>query len=73
MEMLKKILVWGFIAFLVFFVTFKPRAAIGVVTVLGNVAVEIFKGIDDFFRGTGRCLSTEKEASGRSCVTPGLS
>jgi len=47
--MLKKILVWGGIAFVVFFVAFRPGAAADVVKTLGNTAVDIFQGVGDFF------------------------
>lgn len=49
--MLKKILVWGAISFLVFFVAFRPGPAVDVVSALGNMAVDIFHGIGDFFNG----------------------
>jgi len=47
--MLKKILTWGAIAFLVFFVAFRPGAAGDVVGQLGNVAGDVFMGIGRFF------------------------
>ena len=47
--MLKKILTWGAIAFLVFFVAFRPGAAADVVKTLGNTCVDIFNGVGDFF------------------------
>ena len=49
--MLKKVLVWGGIAFVLFFVAFKPGAAANVVTGLGNTVVEIFQGVGRFFAG----------------------
>lgn len=49
--MLKKIIVWGGIAFVVFFAAFRPRAAGDVVKQLGTVATDIFRGIGDFFDG----------------------
>jgi hypothetical protein len=48
-EMLKKVLTWGGIAFLVFFVAFKPGSAAEVVKTLGSTAVDIFQGVGDFF------------------------
>lgn len=47
--MAKKILTWGGIAFLVFFVAFRPTAAADVVKSLGNVAIDLGHGIGDFF------------------------
>jgi hypothetical protein len=47
--MLKKVLVWGVIAFLVFFVAFRPGAAADVVKTLGSTCVDIFQGVGDFF------------------------
>lgn len=47
----KKILVWGGIAFIVFFVAFRPSAAHDVIMTLGNVAGDIFHGVGDFFDG----------------------
>lgn len=51
MEMLKKIIVWGGIAFVVFFVAFRPRAAAEFIGTLGSIAGDIFLGIGDFFDG----------------------
>lgn len=47
--MLKKVLTWGGIAFLIFFVAFKPGSAAEVVKTLGNTAVDILSGMGDFF------------------------
>jgi hypothetical protein len=47
--MVKKILTWGGIAFLIFFVAFKPTAAAEVVKTLGNTLVDIGNGVGDFF------------------------
>jgi hypothetical protein len=47
--MLKKLLVWGGIAFVVFFVAFRPGAAKDVVVGLGNTVVDIFTGVGSFF------------------------
>jgi hypothetical protein len=49
--MLKKILVWGGIAFVVFFIAFRPGAAGQVVSDLGDVFVAVFGGIGKFFSG----------------------
>ncbi len=45
----KKILTWGAIAFLIFFVAFRPGAAADVVKTLGSTAVDILTGVGDFF------------------------
>ena len=47
--MLKKIATWGGIAFLIFFVAFRPNAAADVVKTLGNTLVDIGSGVGDFF------------------------
>jgi hypothetical protein len=47
--MVKKILTWVVIAFVVFFVAFRPGAAADVVKTLGNTTVDIFHGLGDFF------------------------
>lgn len=47
--MLKKVLIWGAIAFIVFFVAFRPNSAREVVGTLGSTAVAIFEGIGNFF------------------------
>lgn len=49
MEMLKKVIIWGGIAFIVFFVAFRPGAAGEVIATLGDVAASIFRGIGEFF------------------------
>lgn len=46
---LKKIITWGGIAFLIFFVAFRPVAAREVVVTLATVAVDILTGVGDFF------------------------
>ena len=48
-RMLKKVVIWGGIAFVVFFVAFRPGAAGDVVRTLGSVAVDILTGIGGFF------------------------
>ena len=47
--MLKKWVVWGGIAFIVFFVAFRPGAAADVVKTLGQTAVDIFTAVGQFF------------------------
>lgn len=47
--MVKKVIVWGGIAFVVFFVAFKPSAAADVIGLLGDTAGDIFRGVGEFF------------------------
>lgn len=47
--MLKRWVIWGGIAFIVFFVAFKPDSAAHVIGVLGSTTVDILKGVGDFF------------------------
>ncbi|WP_169734171.1 hypothetical protein [Hamadaea tsunoensis] len=47
--MVKKILVWGGIAFLIFFVAFRPDSAANVVKSLGSTIMDIAQGFGDFF------------------------
>lgn len=49
--MLKKMVVWGGIAFVIFFVAMSPSAAANVIRNLGNVAVDIFQGVGRFLTG----------------------
>ena len=47
--MVKKILRWGGLAFLVFFVAYRPQSAANVVTSLGSGLLDIANGFGDFF------------------------
>jgi hypothetical protein len=47
--MVKKILTWAFVAFLIFFVAFRPDAAATVVKTLGATVMDIAQGMGDFF------------------------
>ena len=47
--MLKKMIVWGGIAFAVFFVAFRPGAAADFIGNLGSVVGDIFRGVGEFF------------------------
>jgi hypothetical protein len=47
--MVKKILTWAVVAFLVFFVAFRPDAAASVVKSLGGAMMDIAQGMGDFF------------------------
>lgn len=46
---MKKILTWAGIAFVIFFVAFRPTAAADVVKTLGGTAMDILTGVGDFF------------------------
>lgn len=45
----KKILTWGLVAFLVFFIAYRPASAATVFKQLGNSLVDIANGIGAFF------------------------
>jgi hypothetical protein len=47
--MVKKVLTWALVAFLVFFVVSRPTAAAQVVKSLGNGILGIGHGFSDFF------------------------
>jgi hypothetical protein len=47
--MVKKILTWGGIAFLIFFIAFRPDSAAQVAKSLGGGIVDIAQGFGDFF------------------------
>ncbi len=49
--MVKKILTWGSVAFLIFFVAYRPDAAANVFKSLGGGLVDIAQGFGDFFTG----------------------
>jgi hypothetical protein len=48
-EMVKKVLTWALVAFLVFFVVSRPTAAAQVVKSIGSGIVGIGQGFGDFF------------------------
>lgn len=45
----KKTLSWAGIAFLVFFIAFRPAEAADVVKTLGDTLIDVGNGIGDFF------------------------
>ena len=45
----KKILKWGALAFLVFFVAYRPQSAANIVSTLGNGLLEMANGVGEFF------------------------
>jgi hypothetical protein len=47
--MVKKVLTWAGIAFLVFFIAFRPNSAADVFKSLGQAIVDIAQGFGDFF------------------------
>lgn len=47
--MVKKVLTWSFIAFLIFFVAYRPANAAQVFRSLGAGVVDIAQGFGDFF------------------------
>lgn len=47
--MVKKVLTWAFVAFIVFFVAYRPENAAAVFQSLGRGAVHIAQGFGDFF------------------------
>jgi hypothetical protein len=47
--MLKKIALWGGVAFLIFFIAFRPDSAANVVKALGSTVMDIAQGVGDFF------------------------
>ncbi len=47
--MVKKILTWGSIAFLVFFVAYRPQSAAQVFKSIGGGLMDILTGFGDFF------------------------
>lgn len=47
----KKVLTWGGIAFLIFFVAYRPTEAANVFKTIGGSIVDIGSGFSDFFAG----------------------
>lgn len=50
-ELVKKILTWAFVAFLIFFMAFRPDAAADMFRSIGVALMAIFQGFGDFFTG----------------------
>jgi hypothetical protein len=46
---MKKVLTWGAVAFLVFFIAYRPTNAAAVFRSLGNGLVDVATGIGNFF------------------------
>jgi hypothetical protein len=47
--MVKKIIRWGGLAFLVFFVAYRPQSAAGIVSSIGGGLLDIANGFGEFF------------------------
>ncbi|HYN93313.1 MAG TPA: hypothetical protein VES42_05650 [Pilimelia sp.] len=47
--MAKKVLTWGGLAFLLFFIAFRPESAAEVFKSLGGAIGDIAEGVGDFF------------------------
>lgn len=47
----KKILTWGFVAFLIYFMAFRPDGAAQLFKGIGAALVAIFQGFGDFLTG----------------------
>ena len=47
--MLKKVLTWGGIAFLIFFVAFRPNEAMGSVKLIGKTLIDVGNVVGEFF------------------------
>ncbi|BCB80082.1 hypothetical protein GCM10022251_07400 [Phytohabitans flavus] len=46
--MIKKIFLWGGVAFLLFFIAYRPDSAADVFQALGSTAADIAQGLGDF-------------------------
>jgi hypothetical protein len=47
--MLKKVVTWAIVAFLIFFIAYRPNEAANVFTSLGHGILDIASGFGDFF------------------------
>jgi hypothetical protein len=47
--MIKKVLTWGGIAFLIFFIAYRPSSAADVFSSIGTTVADIATGFGDFF------------------------
>lgn len=47
--MVKKVLTWGGIAFLIFFVAYNPQSAAQVFKSIGSGLIDVAQGFGDFF------------------------
>jgi hypothetical protein len=47
--MIKKIFTWGGLAFLIFFIAYRPESAANVAKTIGGGIVDILTGVGNFF------------------------
>jgi len=47
----KKYLTWILIAFVIFFIAYRPSAAANLVKSIGSVLLDMANGVGDFFNG----------------------
>lgn len=47
--MVKKVMTWGGIAFLIFFIAYRPQSAANVFRTIGSGIVDIANGFGNFF------------------------
>jgi hypothetical protein len=47
--MVKKVLTWGSIAFLIFFIAYRPQSAANVAKSIGSGIMDLAGGFGDFF------------------------
>jgi hypothetical protein len=47
--MVKKVLTWGSVAFLIFFIAYRPQNAAAVAKQIGNGIIDLATGFGDFF------------------------
>ncbi|MBM0228201.1 MULTISPECIES: hypothetical protein [Micromonospora] len=50
-EFLKKLLLWGFVGFLIYFIAFRPDGAAQMFKGIGAALMAIFQGLGDFMTG----------------------
>ena len=48
-KMVKKVLTWGSIAFLIFFIAYRPQSAAQVAKSIGSGIMDLASGFGDFF------------------------
>jgi hypothetical protein len=48
-ELVRKILLWGLLFFVIFFMAFRPEAAAQMFKAIGAALMAIFQGFGDFF------------------------
>ncbi|HEX7744578.1 MAG TPA: hypothetical protein VF462_04875 [Micromonosporaceae bacterium] len=48
-DLIRKLFFWGFVAFLIFFMAFRPEAAANMFRGIGSALMAIMQGFGDFF------------------------